>query len=173
MTEPIIRRATSDDAHVLNAAGRSTFTETFGHLYPPADLEQFLASAHGVDRSRADLGDPAQATWVVVAEGQVVGYALAGPCGLPHPDARPQDGELKRLYLDRAWQNRGLGGQLFAAAMGWLETQGPRNIWIGVWSLNHAAQRFYARHGFSKVGEYDFPVGQTLDREFILRRAAR
>ena len=49
---------------------------------------------------------------------------------------------------------------------------GPRTLWIGVWSENHGAQRFYARHGFVHVGEYEFPVGRVRDREFILRREA-
>ena len=31
--------------------------------------------------------------------------------------------------------------------------------------------RLYGRHGFVKVGEYGFPVGETIDREFILRRS--
>ena len=47
-----------------------------------------------------------------------------------------------------------------------------RTIWIGVWSENHGAQRFYVREGFEKVGEYGFKVGRTLDLEFILRRTA-
>ena len=54
----------------------------------------------------------------------------------------------------------------------WLEKDGPRTLWIGVWSENLGAQRFYARYGFHKVGEYEFPVGETRDREFILRRAS-
>jgi RimJ/RimL family protein N-acetyltransferase len=43
-------------------------------------------------------------------------------------------------------------------------------LWIGVWSENHAAQRLYARKGFTRVGEYLFRVGQTRDHEFIFRR---
>jgi hypothetical protein len=39
-----------------------------------------------------------------------------------------------------------------------------------VWSENHGAQRLYARYGFDKIGEYGFPVGQTIDREFILKQ---
>jgi ribosomal protein S18 acetylase RimI-like enzyme len=48
--------------------------------------------------------------------------------------------------------------------------QSPPDLWIGVWSENLGAQRFYARRGFQKVGEYGFHVGRTIDREFILRR---
>ena len=54
----------------------------------------------------------------------------------------------------------------------WLLQDGPRDIWIGVWSENFGAQRFYERQGFAKVGEYGFHVGRTVDREFILRRSA-
>lgn len=170
---PILRRAGLDDAESLAAIGAATFTETFGHLYPPKDLAQFLAEAHGLARIRADLADPAKALWLAEAGGEVLGYALAGPCDLPHPDVRPADGELKRLYLLRRAQNGGLGGRLMETALAWLLEAGPRTIWVGVWSQNHGAQRLYARLGFAKVGEYGFAVGETIDREFILRRAAR
>jgi ribosomal protein S18 acetylase RimI-like enzyme len=85
----------------------------------------------------------------------------------------PGDGELKRLYVLRDHQNGGWGGRLFDAAMQWLQREGPRTLWIGVWSENFGAQRFYERHGFERVGAYDFVVGDTRDHEFILRRLPR
>ena len=63
--------------------------------------------------------------------------------------------------------------QLLETALAWLEHDGPRTLWLGVWSENFGAQRFYARYGFEKAGEYLFPVGDTHDLEFILRRAPR
>jgi diamine N-acetyltransferase len=173
MPEPLIRRAGSADAEALSQLGAETFRETFAHLYAPEDLAAFLAEAYGLERTRADLADPDKAHWLVEADGQPVGYALAGPCGLPHPEVTPACGELKRFYLLKAWQGGGLGRRLFANIMEWLEAQGPQAIWIGVWSENFGAQRFYAREGFEKIGEYGFPVGRTVDREFILRRSAQ
>lgn len=170
MQDAVIRRAGPADAETLSALGARTFTETFGHLYAPEDLAAFLAEAYGLERTRDDLADPAKASWMVEAEGQAIGYALAGPCGLPHPEATPACGELKRIYFLKAAQGGGLGGRLFAQTMDWLLRDGPRDIWIGVWSENYGAQRFYGRHGFDKVGEYGFQVGKTTDREFILRR---
>jgi len=169
---PTLRRAGPQDAQALADIGRRTFVETFGHLYPPADLEAFLASAHGLDRVRADLVDPEKAAWLVEDGGEAVGYALAGPCELPHPEVGPGDGELKRLYLLARAQGGGTGGRLFEAVMAWLQEDGPRTVWIGVWSENHGAQRFYARRRFARVGEYGFPVGGTTDREFIFQRSA-
>ncbi len=170
MPEPVIRRAGSEDAETLAAIGVATFTETFAHLYTPQDLQVFLAEAYDLERTKASLADPAQASWLVEAGGEVVGYATVGPCRLPHPEVTDACGELKRIYLTKACQSSGLGARLYAEAVGWLERDGPRQVWLGVWSENHKALRFYARQGFEKVGEYGFRVGATVDREFILRR---
>jgi GNAT superfamily N-acetyltransferase len=172
MSQPTTRRAGSADAEALSRIGAETFTETFGHLYPPQDLTQFVAEAYGLERTLADLADPAKASWLVEQDGEAIGYATAGPCGLPHPEVTPSCGELKRFYFRKAWQNGGLGRGLFDEVMAWLQRDSARAIWIGVWSENHGALRFYARQGFEKVGEYGFAVGSTVDHEFILRRGA-
>jgi GNAT superfamily N-acetyltransferase len=171
MIEPIIRRAGPADAETLSALGERTFRETFEHLYDPADLQVFLAEAYALDRTRADLADPAKASWLVEADGEAIGYALAGPCGLPHAQVTRGCGELKRIYFRKDRQGGGLGKALFAEVMAWLQSAGPRDVWIGVWSENHGALRFYERHGFAKAGEYGFKVGKTVDHEFILRRS--
>lgn len=167
-----IRRAYVADAFDLARVGARTFIDSFGHLYGAEDLQAFLQSHHTPEACAPLLGDPACAVWLLEDEGEVIGYALAGPCGLPHPDATPQDGELKRLYLLHEAQNGGWGGRLFETALAWLEHEGPRTLWISVWSENLGAQRFYARYGFQKAGEYEFIVGKQRDREFILRRGA-
>jgi ribosomal protein S18 acetylase RimI-like enzyme len=169
---PVIRRATPGDADALSRIGRRTFVDTFGHLYPDEDLQDFLRESHGAGAYARFLADDRYALWLLEDDGEAVGYAVAGPCGLPHPEAAPGDGELKRLYLLPSLHNGGWGGRLFQVALDWLQRDGPRTLWISVWSENHGAQRFYARHGFQKAGEYEFPVGRVRDREFIFRRRA-
>lgn len=165
-----LRRAVLDDAGTLSALGARTFTETFAHLYPPKDLATFLAYAYGLERTRRDLSDPAKASWILELDGQAIGYALAGPCDLPHPDVQADHGELKRIYVLKDHQGGGRGSLLLNTALEWLEKDGARPLWIGVWSENFGAQRLYGRMGFAKAGEYIFPVGEIQDREFILRR---
>ncbi len=172
MTEAHIRRAEPADAETIAALGERTFRETFAHLYRPDDLAAFLAEGHSIERARADLTDPQKALWLVEAGGEAIGYALAGPCDLPHCDVSPASGELKRIYFLKDRQGGGLGARLFQEVMAWLQKDGPRDVWIGVWSENLGAQRFYARQGFEKVGEYGFVVGRQIDHEFILKRPA-
>jgi diamine N-acetyltransferase len=50
------------------------------------------------------------------------------------------------------------------------ERYGAAPQWVGVWSENLRAQALYRSYGFDKAGEYSFPVGDTVDRDFIFRR---
>lgn len=168
----VIRRATPADAHALCDIGRRTFVDAFGHLYGAQDLDAFLQESHAPDVYARHLRDSACALWLLEDDSRAVGYALAGPGGLPHPELAPADGELKRLYVLPQAQNDGWGSKLFQAALEWLQRDGPRTVWISVWSENLGAQRFYARHGFEQVGEYEFLVGRVRDREFMFRRRA-
>ncbi len=169
MTDASIRRADPRDAAALAALGGETFTETFGHLYPPQDLRAFMETVYTPASFGRALEDPDQAMWLAELDGAAIGYAQAGPCALPHREVTPGCGELKRLYVRCSAQGSGLGGRLLDTALTWLATP-SRRLWIGVWSQNLGAQRLYGRHGFEKVGEYEFPVGETRDQEFILRR---
>ncbi len=169
MSNASIRRAQVSDAPALAELGRITFVDAFAHLYPPHDLRAFLEEHYTPGPFVRFLEAPGHALWIAEADGRAVGYAQAGPCALPHDEVTDDCGELKRLYVLSDAQNGGLGRQLADAALGWMEAPG-RRLWIGVWSKNFGAQRFYGRLGFEKVGEYEFPVGDTRDHEFILSR---
>ncbi len=165
-----IRIAGPADAPALARLASDTFTETFGTLYPPEDLQAFLAESYAVPALVEELCDPDQRWWIAEEDGRAVGYAQAGPCALPHADAVPANGELKRLYVLATHQKTGLGRDLFEQVLTWIGEAFEGPIWIGVWSGNHKALRFYGGWGFEPCGGYEFPVGQTRDQEFILRR---
>jgi len=166
-----IRRATADDAAALAELGAATFTETFGHLYPPEDLQTFLAANHTPGSWDRTLADPARAVWLAEFQGgPKIGFICVGACKLPVQQLEAKAGEIQQLYVLAEFHNLRLGTQLMQTGLDWLASQGRSPLYIGVWSENYGAQRFYARYGFSKVGEYGFPVGSTVDHEFILKR---
>jgi ribosomal protein S18 acetylase RimI-like enzyme len=166
-----IRAATLDDVALVSELAtvtfRQTFVEDFRMPYSESDVATFVRDAYGADALLKYFADPAFRHFIAEVDGRAVGYALVGPNGLPHDEHRPEDGELKRIYVLRDAQGSGAGRALLDAALGWL---GGRRIWIGVWSGNLRAQRVYEKRGFVKVGEYKFRVGETLDDEIILRR---
>jgi len=174
MTEPMIRPARLDDATALGALGRQTFIDTFVTgfeiPYPEPDLEAFLNANFDLAPMQKKLAEPGCAWWVAERNGQLLAFANTGPNGLPHPDARPRNMELRRLYVAKTAQGLGLGTRLLALSMEWMQAHTDGPLWIGVWSGNLKAQKLYGAYGFEKAGEYDYAVGAWLDHEFILRR---
>ena len=166
-----IRRASSVDAVALASLARDTFVETFGHLYRPEDLAAFQETSQSAAAFAPVLADPGVAIWIAADSRHVpVGFLIAGPCKLPVPEREARSGEIRQLYLRASAQRGGLGTRLLVMGLEWLAAQGHAPLYVGVWSGNLGAQRLYARYGFEKIGEYDFPVGKHLDREFILRQ---
>ena len=166
-----IRPAADGEAESLAEVARTTFTETFGHLYDPADLSRFLTGARAPSIYESLLDDDTSLVLVSEEGGRIVGYAVSGPCKLPVADLEDAAGEVKELYVLESHQGLGIGTRLLEASLDWLVEQGRSPLYVGVWSENHGAQRLYGRYGFQKVGEYDFPVGNHIDREFILEQA--
>ena len=171
MPAPVIRLARPEDAAALARLAVGTFCETFveGFAvgYPQADLNAFLTAIYALEKVAAWIADPRGQVLVAEADGRLIAYAQAGDNDLPCALARPGDGELKRIYVSRAVQGSGLGRILLERSLDWL---GARPTFIGVWSGNLKAQRLYSHYGFTKVAEYQFAVGDTLDDEVILAR---
>ena len=169
--QPNVRRATPSDVAALAQLGAATFTETFGHLYPPEDLQAFLGGSHSLDAWRRTLADSQRAIWIAtLADATPIGFIAVGACKLPVDNREPAAGEIQQLYVLAQYHNLRLGSRLMDLGLEWLATQGRTPLYVGVWSENFGAHRFYGRYGFVKVGEYGFPVGETVDREFILKR---
>lgn len=164
------RDAAPADAPALAAFLRERFASTFGHLYPSEDLAAFLAQSYGDAQQRAQITDPQAGHRLAMQGGAILGAAEMGPMGLPiaHP---PEERacELKRLYLADAVKGAGVADVLMNWAVDWAASRGAKVMYLGVWSENTRAQRFYARHGFVQVGTYEFPVGATRDLEWIMR----
>ena len=185
----MLRRATPEDAEALSVLASTCYIQTFGQLYSSADLDRFIHEAYSPEVLRVELADPARPTWLfflekseadatvpgstdarTASEGKLIGYVTVCPAHLPHPEVKEGDGEVQRLYLLREYQGGGRGSMMLRHAIDYLLADGPRPLWIGVFSENLGAQRLYGRHGFKLVGEYKFMVGDHADREFILRR---
>lgn len=54
----VYRDAAPADGEQLAAMARAAFTDTFGHLYPAADLNAFLDDAFGPEGLPAQIGHP-------------------------------------------------------------------------------------------------------------------
>lgn len=162
------RDAAPGDGKALAAMARASFTETFGHLYPPADLNAFLDEAFGPEGLPAQIGHPDFTIRLAVADAAIIGYAKIGPVGFPGtwPEAAI---ELYQLYVASSHLGAGIGPALMDWAIAAARVRGASELILSVYVDNHRAKAFYARYGFVDVGRYDFPVGATIDEDRIMR----
>lgn len=161
------RGAELSDAAALRALFAESFVETFGHLYRPADLQEFL-DTNSAAKWHANLTDPEVAIRVVEDNGELAGFVELAPKKLPYETAAPAI-ELRRLYLRSSAHGRGIADELMKWALREATARGAQELVLSVYVDNHRARRFYARYGFEAVGRYDFMVGSHADEDLILR----
>jgi ribosomal protein S18 acetylase RimI-like enzyme len=170
-----IRGAAAADAPRLSRLGATTFRETFEGENTPEDMARYLAEAFTPERQAAEIADPAGV--VLLAEcgepsggAELVGYAhlVSGPAPAAVRGAAPV--ELKRLYVARAWHGRGVAQALMDAALAAAGGRGAGTLWLGVWEHNARAVAFYAKYGFTRVGEHTFVLGSDAQTDWLLAR---
>jgi len=161
------RLADGADAAALAELGASTFTETFGHLYDPSDLEGFLQN-HSPENWDRELSDPAFEVRVAEIDGRLVGYVKLGPPHLPF-EPRGEAAELRQLYVVEEMKGQGIAQSL----MDWVIERARRRradyLYLSVFTENHRARRFYEKYGFEPEGTYAFMVGNHADEDIVMR----
>jgi diamine N-acetyltransferase len=152
--------------------GRAVWLETFGHSGSAEDIAAYLAKAYGPtgDLIR-HLSDPDHRFRLATAGGGIVGYAKLSrpwlPAGIFGPNAR----QLSQLYVAREHRGGGVAQALMNWSIDTSRAEGADELLLTVWEHNPRAKRFYERNGFVHIGDYDFPMGEQIDRDLIMRLA--
>ncbi|KAJ3317793.1 hypothetical protein HDV06_001145 [Boothiomyces sp. JEL0866] len=162
----VYRKAVESDAEKLIAFSAKTFTDTFGHIYNPVDLQAFL-DKHTPETAIGWMNE--NFVYLALDGDEIAGFVTAGPCSLPHKDVSKDNGEIKKLYVDIPYFGTGIAKVLFNKAMEWTRETFPGDVYLGVFSENLRAQNFYKKYGFEQVGTYLYPVGNHNDLEFIFK----
>lgn len=157
-----LRRAIPADAATLAGLARKTFSDTFRDTCTAEDLASFLDEFYTEALFRRDLEDPAVQLWLAEADGIAVGYLQAAPTRLPFPAPGMPALELQRLYIDSAYQGRGVAALLMQRYLDLAAEGGASLLWLGVWEHNLRAQAFYRKWKFAPTGHtHPFPIGNT------------
>lgn len=157
------------DADVLDRIFRTSFCDTFAHLYSQQDLQAFLESFSLADWE-AQLSDNDYLFRIAESDGLAVGYVKLGP--LKKLDIVPRGPAmiLDQLYVLKEQHGSGLASELMRWAMESASERGAVELYLTVYIDNHRARRFYDRYGFEEVGAYQFMVGNHADEDIIMRK---
>ena len=162
------RDAAAADLPAIDRVFRTSFCETFAHLYSAEDLALFLAK-FTPQAWEQEFHDARYRFRVAEVDGEVVGFVKLGPSALPiETDKRAI--ELRQIYLLKDHHGSGIAARLTDWAIHEAIRQGFEELYLTVYVDNHRARRFYHRYGFEPVGRYDFMVGNQADEDIIMRK---
>jgi len=165
------RPAVPADAAALAAFARDSFVDTFGALYPAADLKAFLAETYSEAIQRTEILDPDTEHLLAWRGAALCGFVKLGPDRTGHTLPGRPALELHRLYVAKAEQGGGAARALMNWAIARAQARGAQDVTLSVFSENHRARRFYARYGFEDVAPWVFRVGSIEDRDIVCRLA--
>lgn len=164
------RDATPDDGPELDALARGIWLETFGHSGSAEDIALYLAKAYGPtgDLIR-HLSDSDHRFRLACADGAIAGYAKLSRTWLPPAMVGPRARQLSQLYVSRAVRGAGVARVLMDWSIETARAGGADELLLTVWEHNPRAMRFYEKIGFVHIGDYEFPMGNQIDRDLIMR----
>ena len=165
-----IRPAEERDAGPLAELAERTFRETFARLNRAEDIEVHCRKSYGESIQAAEIRDPARATLVCEMDGNLIGYGQLRWGATPTCVIARRPVEIQRLYVDAAWHGKGTANALMAALLDVAAARGADAAWLGVWERNPRAIAFYAKNGFTVVGDHVFLVGNDPQRDLVLSR---
>jgi GNAT superfamily N-acetyltransferase len=159
-----LRPCVKGDEQALALVGQATFLEAFAGILDGADVIAHCQRQHDAQLYRDWLALPAMRLWLAEATpgGAPVGYLVLSPASLPVPDPRPDDLEIKRIYLLHRFQGQRVGQRLMQAALAqarasgqgaccWACTRKTATRWP---SMRAAALRSWG--GTFRVGRTDY-----------------
>ena len=143
-----VRPAQPDDAQPIAAVHVATWRDAYAGLLP----DEMLAGLDVTDwagRWRDRLAAPPEGMFTLAFEvdGQVRGFVSGGPSRDDFPG-----GEVYAIYMDPAFQGRGAGGRMLAAATALLAGAGFTDASLWVLAENQTARGFYESQGWRRDG---------------------
>lgn len=173
--EIAIRRADRDDANLIAVLGSATFYEAYFEQDIPSALANYILESFSPEQIAAEMAEPGSEFLLIFLKEKAVGYAKLRGAAAPPGVASANAIEMQRIYVvERVWGS-GAAEMLLKSVLDRAGERGFDTLWLGVWTENKRAQRFYEKHGFRDTGGrlefvYDAGIGINLVLEKHLQR---
>ena len=162
--------ATQADALLIADISHQTFYDTFAEDNTKEDMEKFLNEQFTKGRLMMEVGAPENSFLLAYADDQIAGYLKLRDAKVPVELKNIPSLEIARLYVLKDFLGKGIGAALMQASIDAAKAKEKSVVWLGVWEKNTRAIEFYRRWGFQKFGEWDFLLGDDLQRDWLMKR---
>jgi ribosomal protein S18 acetylase RimI-like enzyme len=164
------RTATEGDAAALAGFAERCFRTTFGSLLRAEDIDAHCSLTFGPPHQRRELLDPARATILGLADGEIAAYVQLHSGPTPSMVIGPDPIEILRFYVDSRFHGTGLAQSLMARALAAAQERGARTVHLLVLNRNPRAVAFYAKEGFVCVGQLPWEATTPPEIDDVMAR---
>ncbi|MFN7118070.1 MAG: GNAT family N-acetyltransferase [Saprospiraceae bacterium] len=165
-----IRWATLRDAAIIVELGRQTFTETFGHLFTPTALRDYLDATFNNIKICNSLQKAQNQYFIAYFENKAVGYSKI-KINSKTPEIQAEcPVQLQKLYVLQNFIAYKIGAALMQFCLQLPEIQSNDLMWLVVLQSNERAIRFYEKFGFIKYSEYAHQIGENRFEYYIMTK---
>jgi ribosomal protein S18 acetylase RimI-like enzyme len=141
------------DIPLLRDIAASAWAPTYGNILSPDQLAWMFEWMYSPESLKRQMVDEGQRFFIASADGVPCGYISVERQG-------PVLFHFQKIYVNPAFQGKGVGRALIAQGVGYIRTLGvaPFRVELNVNRANPAVG-FYRRMGFEIAAEGDFAIG--------------
>ncbi len=164
-----IRQSGISDVQIIRALGVTTFYDAYCLQDDSRNLANYVLESFSFEQIETELNDVHSTFFIAEADGYAVGYAKLRENALAKCLQGENTVEIQRIYVLEKMKGKGVGDALMRKCFDEARRRNYASVWLGVWEKNPAAQKFYRKYGFIKVGELTFPYGETVGINYVLK----
>jgi len=164
-----IHKVNTNEAAVLLELSRQTFFDAFADVNNPDDMAAYATQAFTLQKIVSELENPHSHFYFALLNNKIIGYLKLNTNNAQTEFQHDNSLEVERIYILSGHQGGSFGTQLINFAISIAKQSNCIYIWLGVWDKNHAAIRFYQRHGFNAFSSHPFMLGNDEQTDVLMK----
>jgi len=169
MSMPItIKPCSYDDLDKLIHISRQTFYDTFRPQNPENIMQDYMTEHFTETKLRKELHTPSSHFYFAFFDQQLAGYLKLNEVASQTEKDFNDSLEIERIYVLPQYKGKRIGSFLIQFSIDFAIKKDLSSIWIGVWEHNLPALNFYTNHGFTKISQHSFFMGEDEQTDYIL-----
>ncbi len=152
----VYAQAQDADAEGIQRVAGESWHATYGDIFSPEYIAEFVARAYSVEGLVRAIGNPRSVFLVAKDGARVIGFC--------HYGEGPQGPELFRMYVLPEYWRMGTGSRFLRLLESRLVERGPSEYFCYVHARNEIGKAFYVKYGFVHDAARD------KDDEWCMRR---
>jgi diamine N-acetyltransferase len=174
------RKIESKDIYQLVEIACTTFIESFGEQNEPIAFYDYVEKAFAPEQLEKELNTEGSVFYLLELGNEIIGYFKINNHKSPIETDRPHFyadfsafqqttmTELERIYLKKEYHGKGIAQTMMPFIENCALKSGAHYVWLGVWSENYKALRFYEKCGFTTFGEHIFQIGDDAQKDYLM-----